>query len=221
MGHRFIAALLSAWLIQAQTVSVPLDPSVLQLKNVKAESTTYQGKKAVRITDIASADTPDGARFALIPSTDFQNGLIEVDLTGDTLPESDATFRGFTGIAFRATPDGSKYESFYLRPKNGRSQDQLQRNHSAQYMSVPDYPWPRLRQETPGKYESYVDLVSGTWTRVKIEVLGETARLFVNGSDQPTLIVSDLKHGQSKGLIGLWVGPRTLAYFSNLRITRR
>ena len=44
-------------------------------------------------------------------------------------------------------------------------------------MSHPDQPWHRLRKESPGVYESYVDLVPGEWTRVKIVVAGTTARL--------------------------------------------
>ncbi|HEX4593460.1 MAG TPA: hypothetical protein VH157_04250, partial [Bryobacteraceae bacterium] len=129
--------------------------------------------------------------------------------------------RGFVGIAFRLASDDSKYEAFYVRAKNGRAEDQLQRNHSAQYISNPEFPWQRLRQETPGKYESYVDLVPGDWTRIKIDVRGDKARLFVHGSEQPTLIVNDLKHGVSKGSIALWVGPGTVAHFSNLKITLR
>ena len=83
--------------------------------------------------------------------------------------------RGFTGVAFRISPDAAKFELFYLRPTNGRADDQERRNHSAQYDSFPDYPWFRLRKETPGKYESYVDLVPGEWTKVKISVSGVKA----------------------------------------------
>jgi hypothetical protein len=39
--------------------------------------------------------------------------------------------------------------------------DQLQRNHSTQYMSMPGFPWDKLRSKTASKYESYVDLVPG------------------------------------------------------------
>jgi len=76
-----------------------------------------------------------------------------------------------------------------------------------------------LRKETPGKYESYVDLVPGEWTKVKISVTGVKARLYVHGSDQPTLVVNDLKLGLAKGAIGLWIGPGTVAHFSNLRVS--
>lgn len=204
----------------AHAADVPLDASKLQTRNVKAEALSFKGKNAVRVSDTAPNAAPDGARFAIVPETDFQDGVIEVDLTGDTAPGADPFFRGFTGIAFRVAPEGDSYECFYLRPKNGRSEDQVQRNHSTQYISVPNFTWQRLRQEFPSKYESYVDLVPGEWTHVKIEVQGEKARLYVNGAQQPTLIVNDLKRGRSRGAVALWIGPGTIAHFSNLRITR-
>jgi hypothetical protein len=203
----------------AQSRSVPIEPLArLKLQNVKAETVKYQGKAAVRITDAAAQNLPDGARLAIVTGTSFEDGVIEVELTGDALPGTPETVRGFTGIAFRVAPDGASYECLYLRPKNGRSEDQTQRNHSTQYISVPDFPWQRLRSETPSKYESYVDLAPGAWTKIKIEAHGDKARLYVNGAQQPTLIVNDLKHGQSKGAIALWIGPGVVAHFANLTV---
>ena len=86
-------------------------------------------------------------------------------------------------------------------------------------MSEPDYPWERLRTQAPGVYESYVDLETGAWTHVRIEVSGVRARLFVNGAAQPALIMNDLKRGVTTGAIGLWLGPGTEAYFRNLQVT--
>lgn len=132
-------------------------------------------------------------------------------------PPGDA--RGFVGVAFRVSSDASKYECFYLRPTNGRADDQLRRNHSAQYISFPDYEWNRLRTEAPGQYESYVDLVPGEWTKIKVEVRGVKARLYVNGAPQPVLVVNDLKLGDSKGALALWIGVGTEAYFANMRLS--
>jgi hypothetical protein len=89
-----------------------------------------------------------------------------------------------------------------------------------QYISIPGFPWQKLRSETPGKYESYVDLVPGQWVHVKIRVAGPRAQLYVNGTDQPVLVVNDLKQAVLNGAIGLWVGPGTIAHFSNLKVTR-
>ena len=107
------------------------------------------------------------------------------------------------GIAFRVQDHGSRYEAFYLRMTNGRADDQLQRNHSVQYISQPDYTWQRLREENPGMYESYVDLVAGEWTRIKIVVSGTKARLYVNNAEEPCLIVNDLKLGENHGPVAL------------------
>jgi hypothetical protein len=84
-------------------------------------------------------------------------------------------------------------------------------------MSLPDWPWSRLRQETPGKYESYVDLVPGEWTKVRIEVQGDRARLYVHDNSQPTLLINDVKSGaHAKGAVALWLDTGTVAYFRNL-----
>ena len=72
--------------------------------------------------------------------------------------------------------------------------------------------------QSPGKYETYVDLVPGQWTRVRIQVSGTSARLYVNGAEQSTLIVNDLKQPIAKGAVTLWVGPGTIAHLSHLRV---
>ena len=175
---------------------------------------TYRNEKALRLTAAADNDA-----VALLKDLDFKDGTIEVDLAG--LPGSGAstTARGFIGIAFRTTPHAAAFDCFYLRPTNGRADDQLRRNHSAQYVSEPEFGWERLRKQSPGVYESYVDLETGAWTHVTIDVAGVRARLFVNGASQPALVVNDLKRGVTAGAVGLWIGPGTEAYFRNLHVT--
>jgi hypothetical protein len=75
-----------------------------------------------------------------------------------------------------------------------------------------------MRQESPEKYESYVDLEPGVWTKVKLSIEGTKARLFVHGASQPCLVVNDLKLGDTEGAVALWVGPGTDGYFSNLKV---
>ena len=190
----------------------------LELHNVTAEPVIYLGRSAVRVTDASPQGFDDAGRFAVIPGSAFQDGTIEVNLTGDTRPNAPPELRGFVGVAFRITADRSHFECFYVRPKNGRADDQLQRNHSVQYISIPGFGWQKLRSETPGKYESYADLIPGQWTQLKIYVAGSRARLHVNGAEQPALIVNDLKHSSVNGAIALWVGPGTIAHFSDLRV---
>ncbi len=202
----------------------------LKINEVSAKPVTYQGRAAVQVkySELGPGGYagPDRPTFAFLPGIDFHNGTIEVDVSGSIAPDApkDAPFapRGFVGIVFRIAPDLSKFEGIYLRPTNARAEDQVRRNHSTQYFSYPGYTFARLRKESPEKYESYVDLVPGEWTKMRIEINDEKALLYVNGSDQPVLVVNDLKLGkEAHGSIGLWVDIGTEAHFSNFRITSR
>jgi len=181
---------------------------------VRLESVQYLGKRAVKVTE--DGDVPNAQAYAVVKGAAFHNGEIQVELAGRPAAGTAAGARGFIGIAFRL--QGDKYEYIYLRPTNGRADDQVRRNHSTQYSSYPDFDFAALRQESPEKYESYVDLEPGVWTRYRITVDGTTARLYVNGASQPCLIVNDLKLGDSSGGVALWIGPGTEGYFANLEI---
>ncbi|GAB3957521.1 hypothetical protein GCM10028805_50370 [Spirosoma harenae] len=188
--------------------------------HVKLSAETYLGKKSVRVVDAGDQSTAGSSQiYAKIKNLHFHNGTIELEVAGKPLPTAGEQARGFVGIAFRITDTGT-FECIYLRPTNGRADDQVRRNHSVQYSAEPDFPFNVSRKEAPEKYESYVDLVAGEWTKVKIVVEGEKARLYVHGASQPTLIVNDLKHGPNDaGAIGLMIGPGTNAHFANLVVT--
>jgi hypothetical protein len=188
----------------------------LELVNAKAELVTYRGQRAVHLIPLAGHESGDDGMLAILTGSDFKDGTIEVEVAGTPRPGAPSDARGFIGVLFRVQAHGERAENFYLRPTNGRADDQLRRNHSVQYESAPDFPWFRLRKENPGQYESYVDLDAGAWTKMKIVVSGTGARLFVNGADQPCLIVNDLKLGETRGQIALWAHVTTDGYFSNL-----
>jgi hypothetical protein len=215
-----IFAMILASLLQIAAI-VPLaaqSADRLVGKNVSIAQTNYQGRSAIQV--IASPDAANGTSYALVKGVSFRDGVIEVDLAGQPAAGAFAAARGFIGIAFRVQDDGH-YEYIYLRPTNGRADDQIRRNHSTQYSSYPDFDFARSRQEAPEKYESYVDLQPGVWTKYKIEVEGHKARLYVDGADQPCLIVNDLKLNPLSGGVALWVGPGTEGYFSNLEVSAK
>jgi hypothetical protein len=188
----------------------------LEAHGVSVANTPYQGKTAVRLEALPNA--ANGESYAILKASRFHNGTIDVELAGKPAANAGPGARGFIGIAFRI--QGNRYEYIYLRPTNGRADDQVRRNHSTQYGSQPDFDYDRLRKEAPEKYESYVDLEPGVWTKYRILVDGTKARLFVNGAAQPCLIVNDMKLGDSEGALALWVGPGTEGYFANLKITQ-
>jgi len=200
---------------------VPLSPQTadrLTARNVSIQPANYKGRSAIQV--IANADAANATSYAVVKDVSFRDGVIEVDVAGQPAAGASEGARGFIGIAFRIQLDG-RYEYIYLRPTNGRADDQVRRNHSTQYSSYPDFDFARSRQEAPEKYESYVDVQPGVWTRYKVEVEGRRARLYVHGAEQPCLIVNDLKLEPREGAVALWVGPGTEGYFSNLKITSR
>ncbi len=199
----------------------PLDSlEGLRPNDVLAEMATHKGERAVRLTIAPGARTADCPTFALIEDLDFKEGSMEVEVAGQPAPGAPEGARGFVGLTFRIAPDLSRFEGLYLRPTNGRAPVQLRRNRSVQYFSYPDFKFDRSRAEAPGEYESYVDLVPGDWTRMRIEVEGEKARLYVHGAEQPTLVVNDLKLGPAAhGSVGLFIDTGTEGFFRNLRVT--
>jgi hypothetical protein len=214
--------LLVAGRASSQVKEYPLQSTdVLTLHNVTAEPAALHGRNGLRLTmsEQAKREQRQVEQLATIRDVEFSNGVIEVELAGAPAPDAPAGARGFVGVAFRLQPDNQTYDAFYLRPTNGRADDQERRNHSVQYISHPAWTWSRLRQETPSKYESYVDLVPGVWTKIRIEVRGSQARLFVHDGEQPVLIVNDVKSGaQGKGAVALWLDAGTVAHFRNLRV---
>lgn len=186
-------------------------PDQLETPDV-ARRVEYQGRQALRLEALAGQNL-----LAPVKGPAFHNGSIDVWVAGRPSANAGPGARGFIGLAFRLRED--RYEYIYLRPTNGRAPDQVRRNHSTQYGAQPDFDFARLRKESPEKYESYVDLEPGVWTRMKITVEGTHARLYVHGAEQPCLIVDDLKLGDSSGAVALWVGPGTEGYFSGLTVT--
>jgi hypothetical protein len=184
----------------------------LKLHHVDARLVSYRGRRAVRLLEADQAQG-DSQALAIIPGLEFRDGTIETAVAASPRAGAPEFARGFVGVAFRVRADASQFEVFFIRPTNSRSQDQLRRNHSTQYMSHPDYPWFRLRDESPGVYESYVDLIPAAWTPIRIVVAGVNAALYVNRASQPSLIVNDLKLGSARGQVALWIGAGTEAYF--------
>ena len=153
----------------ARVQTFPLrDTAGLVAPHVKTEAVKYLGRDAVRITIVGE----DRGGLALLPGTDFQDGVIEADIALKATTPPGVPYPGFVGIAFRTRADGSRYELFYLRPGNADAPDQARRKHSVQHVSEPGFGWYRLRREWPSVYESHAELAFETWTSVRIEVAG-------------------------------------------------
>lgn len=204
----------------AQTATPPVqefaltDTTGLVAKGVTAEAAEFLGRKAVRLVKPAQ-----GEGFALLPGTDFQDGTIEADMAVKIMTPPGVRMPGFIGLAFRAKPDASSYELFYIRPGNATAPDQAMRNHAAQYCASPKFGWYELRRAWPWVYEAHAPLTLDAWTHMKIDVAGRVSKLYLNGATEPTLIVDGMKGESLRGGVLLFGFQGEEAYFSNVKIT--
>lgn len=201
----------------------PASAQELSVENLTAynsvfSETNFEGRQAIQVQEPVELLQSNEDNLVILDGVDFHNGEIELWLAGTRNPNANESARGFTGIAFRIAEDPTQYEAIYVRPTNGRADDQLRRNHSIQYIAHPEFTWNKLRAESPSKYESYADMGPGEWIKYRLVVQGERAELYLNDNDQPNLIVKDLKLGDSSGRIGLWIDSGTIAYFSDIRV---
>ncbi len=200
-----------------------------ELKNVSGAITELDGEKVLKIErdlgaipfDINRLEaTVDEPTYAKLADLDFENGIIEVKMLSriqDPSPFQSA--QGFIGAAFRISEDDSAFESIYLRPKVGRSDNQFSRNHTVQYFAYPDHKFERLRKEAPGRYETTAPVDINEWITMRIEVAGEKATLFINDAKYSTFVVDKMLGKTTHGAIGLWVDIGTIGYFKDLRVT--
>ena len=141
-----------------------------------------------------------GGPYAL-KDVDIKNGRIEVDISMHGQ-------RGFVGMVFRYQSQAD-FELFYWRPHKSRLPDAMQYAPSFNGMTT----W-QLYSEG---YMAAAEMPHNRWVHVVIEFIGTTATIFMDDRAEPVLTVRDLKHGESRGSVGLW--GRNVAHFSNFKYT--
>ncbi len=182
------------------------------MTNTKWATTVFKGKRAMRL---------EGWRaMATLKDMAFEDGTIEMDIAAGGKGQF------YIGVAFRVQDkidrnlsDRDNYnqlfENVIFRPF--RSGTPI----AVQYAAAgTKYSWKYLRNNHPGKYEGNADLSETGWFHVRIEVAGQQAQVFVNNAKTPAFVVNDLKHGRSKGSVGITSVWKT-AYFANVTVTKR
>lgn len=220
--NRFLIFMLMLFVRNLNAQTIKLDTGRLEAVQVFMSIEKLMGSQVVKVIKDSTVKDVDEPTFVKIKAVDFSNGIIEVKVLSRLLKNASETARGFIGIAFRINDDNTKFENIYIRPTNGRANDQVRRNHSIQYFSYPEFKFDRLRKESPERYESYADMELNRWITLRIEVNGTQAKLFLDNNKQPSLIVNDLKHGaNTSGALALWVDVGTEGYFKDLKITKK
>lgn len=147
---------------------------------------------------------------AMLEGIEFENGLVEFDVY---LPQE----RAFTYLYFRGQSDDD-VEAFYLRTHKSKAPDAIQYAPVFQGMSA----WQLYHGETGTAAASFP---AKSWFSVKIELLGQQMKIWVNDSEKPVLHVKQLGRKSQKGWLAFrGFVPRTSdaefsGYFSHLKIT--
>jgi hypothetical protein len=200
--------------------------------NVKTAVVSLAGEKVLKVErDLEKLPfdtsnligTVDEPTFIRLKNVNVENGTIEVKMLSRLQnPNPFKQAQGFIGLAFRINEDNSAFESIYLRPRVGRSENQFARNHTVQYYAYPAYKFDTLRQpEFQGQYETYADVGLDEWISFRIEVKHKKATLYINDQKHPSFVVSEMKGTSKEGSIGLWVDIGTEGYFKDLKVTKQ
>jgi hypothetical protein len=231
--HIITLLILATFSGYGQNQQIKLKKQTFELHNVIGSVVDFQGKKVLKIErDLKSLPfdanrleaTVDEKHYArLVGLDDFENGTIEVKMYSqiqDPSPYPPAA--GFIGLYYRIKEDDSEFESIYLRPKVGRINNQMARNHAVQYFSYPDFKFQTLRDKFPaGSYEGSAPVMLNEWITMRLEINGETAEMFINDLKYSSFIVNKMLGKNKKGYVGLYVDIATTGYFKDLKVTKK
>lgn len=210
-----------------------LGKQTFELHNVTGSVIKFQGKNVLKIERDLKAlpfdanrleATVDEKHYArLLGIDDFENGTIEVKMYSQIQnPSPYPPAAGFIGLYYRIKEDDSEFESIYLRPKVGRINNQMARNHAVQYFAYPDYKFQTLRDKFPaGSYEGSAPVMLNEWITMRLEINGETAEMFINDMKYSSFIVNKMLGKNKKGYVGLYVDIATTGYFKDLKVTKK
>lgn len=187
LAAAFLCALMLSTRVYSQ--SVPFDSDQWQIKDSKALKEEHLGRKSLYLA----------SGFAFLNNVAFEDGVIEVDMAAPAKP-------AFVGIVFRFE-NTDEHELIYFRPHKSGLEDAVQ--------YTPVFNGAGCWQLYSGKgFTTAVDFPPNQWVHIRLEISGFGGRVYVNNSEKPTLVIEDLKHGYSRGSIGLWAGANG-GHFSN------
>ncbi len=173
-----------------------------------------QSKEKFTASDDKEKAAITGTGIIWLKEVSFKEGIIEIDLRGKNILQ-----QSFLGIAFHGR-DTSAYEAVYFRPFNFHNADTLRRKHAVEYISMPHYPWYKLRDEHPLMYEKEINPVpdGNAWFHASILIRNDSIFVYVNHSKVPSLQVKELQHTNEEK-IGLW-NDGLKGNFANLEIKK-
>ena len=162
-------------------------------------------------TNTLALNAKEGAGIAIIEDLVFDTGTIELELKGENKPG-----QSFVGIAFNIQND-STYEAVYFRPFNFQSKEKIRREHSIQYISLPNHDWRILRTNNEGEFEAEYERKPNPdeWFAIRIVVDEDSVTIYDKDTNKQLLYTRRLAIQKTKK-IGLWTGHNSNGSFRNL-----
>jgi hypothetical protein len=187
--------------LHAQSIAVPMSAESFEIDGSRMGSSQqavqfgdFLGRRAVYL--------PSG--FLNVKGAKFRDGTVEFDVASK--PHS-----LFLGVGFRVESEANM-EVIYFRPGASDTMEAVQYTPRLNGDAI----W-QLLNTNHEKASAHIP--ENEWIHIKIMVRGRTCTLFVNGSKDPTLVVTNLRRGDSEGGIALWALGGG-GYFSNLSYVR-
>lgn len=168
--------------------SVPVDDPRWEIEAEDHAVEQRAGRQAMRLRN--------GRAMLAVP---FADGTIEFDILVDRE-------QGYSGVQWRTVSPGN-HEEFYIRPHQSGNPDANQ--YQPVFHGVAGW---QIYHGT--EYAAPVEYRFGEWMRIRIDVAGDRARIFLDG--EPILLVNDLHGNFGAGGLGLFSGFAP-AWFSEFR----
>jgi hypothetical protein len=212
MHARRLASILLTTLILLPRLAQPADAPAEHTIELRLDALDVTNRKASQSGAEIRLDAAPGAGFAWIKGLDMNEGCLALDVKG-----SNEFGRSFVGIAFRAL-DADVYDTVYVRPFVFQSDKPEYVANGLQYMAMPEFGWPVLRERHPGVYEKSIGSRPGPeeWVHLEVRFGGGRVKAFVNRAREPQLDVP-LLTSQTAGRVALWVGNNSSGAFRALR----
>ncbi|MHC4124185.1 MAG: LamG domain-containing protein [Planctomycetota bacterium] len=177
--------------VNAETEVVDFESDKWVIEDPAGKVTDYLGRKSLYLKK----------GRAYLKDVKFENGIVEVDMACEKGLD-------FPAIDFRVQSKDN-YEHFYIRPHKSKKADALQYTPVFNGLSS----WQLYSGEG---FTAKAELPTKSWIHIKLEISGTQGRVYLNDANKPALMISELKHGKSKGTIALeGFGGKT--YFSNFK----
>lgn len=198
-----------------------VENTINEFENVHTAMSDVQldGENTIRVVKADKIMLFDENTIIRLKDCDFHNGTIKVKMLSRLLPDAPDFARGFIGIVYRVNDNNSEFESFYIRPTNGMTDDPVRRSHGCQYFSYPGYTFAYFREFNITGYEAPINNGLNEWVQLKAVIKDETAKFYLNDETEPVLTVKDMKHGKdARGSVGFFSEIGTEAFFKDLEI---